>query len=419
MKITVLTLGCKTNQAESNYIENAIASSGHSLVAVKDFPDICIINTCTVTSKSDYQCRQLIRRALKTSTEVVVTGCYSEISEAEIRAISPDIKIVKNNEKNRIINRLDINNKSITRDFFTKRARPLVKIQEGCNYSCSYCAIPAARGRSRSRPRRDIIKEILLLEGKGFKEAVLTGTHIGHYGHDFEPKESLSLLVEDILKRTEKIRIRLSSIEVNEIDPRLIGLLLEERLCPHLHIPLQSGDDRILKLMKRPYNIENFILKLNKILETFQGVSLGADVIVGFPGEGDLEFRNTRKLLEEMPFTYLHIFPYSKRPGTVASQMASNMISAEVKRGRSEVLREIDRYKREAYKKSQIGRTLKVIREKEIDKGLFIGKSENYLNVYFNMPGSLKADAIDVKIFKTFQDGIAGIPIKEMQLLDS
>lgn len=410
MRIAVLTLGCKTNQAESNYIKNAAVGSGHSIVTLRDSPDICIINTCTVTAKSDYQSRQIIRRALKTGARVLVTGCYSEISADEISAISPDLEVVSNQGKTNIIKMLGLDAETISLSYFPDRSRPFVKIQDGCNYACSYCTIPKARGHSRSRPVEEITGEISMIESNGFAEVVLTGIHIGHYGYDLEPKVSLSYLLDKILTCTDKTRIRLSSIEANEIDDHLLELLSDKRVCPHLHIPLQSGDDLILKQMKRPYSRQYYIDKVQEVLERFPGIAIGTDIIVGFPGEGETEFLNTNSLVKELPFSYLHIFPYSDRPGTLSAGMSAQ-VSPETRKVRAQALKTIDIDKRKAYRHAQIGGTLKVICEKRLRNGLYTGKSENYLNVYFANTHCQQGRPVSIRVSEGFQDGLLGIPL--------
>jgi threonylcarbamoyladenosine tRNA methylthiotransferase MtaB len=360
MKISILTLGCKTNLSESDYMKNALLDAGCSLTSMNDSPDICIINTCTVTSKSDYQSRQLIRRALRTKAEVFVTGCYSERALEDIKSISPEIKIVSNHNKNNIINILDLTAQSNGLEIFPVRSRPFVKIQDGCNCTCTYCTIPKVRGPSVSRESDDIIREIKAYEGGGYKEVVLTGIHIGHYGFDLSPRANLSLLLSNILKETNEIRIRLSSIEINEFDDFLIELLSDRRICNHLHIPLQSGHDGILESMKRPYNRKFLTDKIDAILGKYNSIALGTDVIVGFPGEGNGEFDCTRNLVEDIPFAYIHVFPYSGRPSTEALKM-SNHISPEIKKIRAQRIREIAAVKRALYRRRQIGEVLCVV----------------------------------------------------------
>jgi threonylcarbamoyladenosine tRNA methylthiotransferase MtaB len=408
MKIAVLTLGCKTNLAESDYIKQVFLHRGHDLVKLNDSPDICVINTCTVTKKSDYQCRQIIRKALKTGARVYVTGCYSQISEEEIKRISSEIRIIRNDEKDNIINIIDNNSESnISSKIRIDRARPFVKIQEGCNFQCSYCVIHRARGRSVSRPKDEIISEINLLEDSGYDEAVLTGTHIGLYGYELYGGPWLSELIEDILQCTERIRIRLSSLEIHEIDERLYELLLEERVRPHLHIPIQSADDRILTLMKRPYNINMLQTKLEVLYNIKRDINLGTDIIVGFPTEDDSEFYTTYAFLKDNRFNYIHIFPYSDRPNTLASKMSGKVPEA-IKRQRYNILKELDQLKRHCYRESQIGCIVEVVMERVAENGMVKGKSENYLDVMFETKDFQKGKSVKVKILKQSEGILIG-----------
>jgi len=410
-KVAILTLGCKANLSESDKLKISALRAGYQLVELKDLPDICIINTCAVTSKSDCQSRQLIKKALRTNAKIViVTGCYSEIYGEQIKEMSSRIIVVKNKEKDKICR---IFGDSIKSDLLIyNRSRPFVKIQDGCNCSCSYCVIPKVRGKSQSKSVKDIVDEIQKIEEIGYPEVVLTGIHIGLYGIDIKPKTTLSKLLKIILNNTKKIRIRLSSLEPNEITDEIIELLTDSRLCKHLHIPLQSGDNKILKLMKRPYTTESYYKKVEILLDKIENISLGTDVIVGFPEEGEREFENTIAFISNIPFSYLHIFPYSDRPYTAASIMQGK-ISSEIKKKRAKILREIDMQKRNAYRKLQIGRLLNVVYEKEINNGLKLGKSENYLKVYFTCDECKYKKVVKIKILQIYKDGIYGTVIKK------
>lgn len=381
MKIAVLTLGCKTNQAESMRMEHALNKAGHQIVDISEKPDLCIINTCAVTSKADYQSRQVISKALKNTTKkVIVTGCYAELNKEQLENMGCDIEVIGNINKDSIINMISngfsINNTSLG---MHARHRPIVKVQDGCNYSCSYCVIPMVRGRSRSVAVDDVINEIKSYEALGYKEIVITGIHLGTYGYDLKPKKTLSFLLHNILKNTNIPRIRLSSLEVKEIDDELIQLLKEDRVCKHLHVPLQSGDDNILKLMNRTYSVRDFISGVEKILKNVPDIALGTDVIVGFPGEGELEFNNTKQLIESIPFSYLHVFPYSSRPKTKAATF-TNQVPGAIKKERVSILREIGMVKKQDFIKKNIGRTLDVIVEERCYEGV-IGTAGNYIKV--------------------------------------
>ncbi|MBT9146229.1 MAG: Threonylcarbamoyladenosine tRNA methylthiotransferase MtaB [candidate division WS2 bacterium] len=402
MKIAVLTLGCKTNQAESMQIEHALGNSGHQIVDMAEKPEICIINTCTVTSKADYQSRQLIHRALKNNSKVIVTGCYAELNREQLKKAGSDIEIVKNVEKDKIINLITQNISGNTKmekschsitpslhpPVILSRHRPIIKVQDGCNYSCSYCAIPMARGRSRSISEDEVIKEIKFYESMGYKEVVLTGIHLGTYGLDLKPKKSLSLLVNNILINTNIPRIRLSSLEIKEITDELLELFDEDRVCKHLHIPLQSGDDNTLKLMNRTYSVDDFVSGIEKITKKLPDIAIGTDVIVGFPGEGEFEFKNTKYLIESMPFSYLHVFPYSSRSGTKAAVLPKQ-VAKVIKKERADMLKSIGMAKKQDYIKRHIGKTLDVIVENRCDKGL-TGTTGNYIKVLMDDANAVK-----------------------------
>lgn len=425
MKIAVLTLGCKTNQAESMNMEHALNNAGHRIVEMSEKPDICIINTCTVTSKADYQSRQLIHRALRNNSKVIVTGCYAELNQEQLKEIDNDIRIVKNAEKNNIIRLIKQNNSgnleisphSVAPLFHhpvtLSRHRPIVKVQDGCNYSCSYCTIPMARGRSRSVAVDDVINEIKSYESLGYKEIVITGIHLGTYGYDLKPKKTLSVLLKNILINTDIPRIRLSSLEIKEIDDELIELLKEDRVCKHLHVPLQSGDDNILKLMNRTYSVKDFLSGIERIFKKVPDIALGTDVIVGFPGEGEIEFNHTKQLIESIAFSYLHVFPYSQRPGTKAVKLPGHIAGA-IKKERVSILREIGMIKKQDFIRNNIGKTLDIIVEERGYEGL-IGTAGNYIKVTLKGDNDIKAGMLVNAHIMGHQDDIAiGSLVKDL-----
>lgn len=380
MKVSVLTLGCKANQAESSMVEANLQAAGNSIVDISGKPDICIINTCTVTLKSDYESRQLIRRAHKTGSKVIVTGCYSELNKEKVKAMEGVAAVIDNNNKFSIINQLtgrNIDTALIHGDY--RRSRFFLKVQDGCNYACSYCIIPSARGRSSSIPIDDIIEQVKQL-ADNYKEIVLIGIHLGTYGYDLIPKVKLSKLIRTIITRTKIKRIRLSSLEINEIDDELIELLHDKRLCGHLHIPLQSGDDRVLRLMNRQYDSRTYRNGIEKIHKALPEISIGTDIIAGFPGEGAEEFENTRHFIESLPFSYLHAFSFSPRTGTKASEMPMS-IEPSTKKERSNILIGLGQRKKQAYMERQIGRTLEALIEDVCADGSAAGITDNYLRV--------------------------------------
>lgn len=412
MRFSVITLGCKTNQAESQSISQELIQRGHEEVSLSQSPDICIINTCTVTSKSDYQSRQLIKRALKTGAKVIVTGCYVNRAPGEIKEIGDSISLVENEKKDQIINMFSATTSSKTLNLLYHRSRPAIKIQDGCNKNCSYCIIPKVRGRSRSRDSRDIVKEVKSLEDRGYGEVVLTGINLGSYGFDLTPIFRLEDLIEEIINNTEKIRIRISSLGIREVSSRLIDLMQKSgRICRHLHLSLQSGDNNVLRLMNRNYRQEDFIELVRNLKQNIKDINIGADVIVGFPGEQSINFKNTYDCLERANIGYLHIFPFSKRPGTIAAEMP-NQIDNRTKNYRQKLLQELDRRLRNDFYQSQIGRTHKIIVE-DTKNGFVRGKTDNYIDVL--IPSARidlkKYQTVDIIIKEITPKGVMGEPL--------
>lgn len=437
MRIAIATLGCKVNQSESASIESILRGEGHEVVTMlhdKDNPpDVCIINTCTVTTKSDYQSRQLIRRAARSGVKVIVTGCYAQLRSDELSKIKGANLILGNSQKDKLSEYLIshfllptsyfLNNgmpyvfveaptSPLTLNpYFSKRARAFLKIQDGCNFSCSYCAVPMARGKSRSLSPEDVIKAVNNLNEDGYKEIVLTGVHIGCYGMDLTPKSSLVEIVDNIVKKYSSLRIRLSSIEPQEFKNEFLSLIKSKAVCPHLHIPLQSGSDNVLKAMNRGYSVSFFKELIKDIISTSPDISIGTDVIVGFPGESDKDFDETVKVLEELPFSYIHVFPYSKRPNTMAETMPGQ-ISNDVKRKRLKVLLEISKIKKNNYITRQLGKILDVIVEnKTTTNGFYKGTSDNYLRVLVRADSLIARERIQVRAVSFINEGLIAKPL--------
>jgi len=396
MKVAILTLGCKVNQAESAFIARRLSNRGVAVVELSEQPDYCVVNTCTVTAKSDYQSRQLIRRAVRTGAKVIVTGCYSQVSPEEVRRIEGVFYILPNVNKYNSINIIGDVTSSNTL-MLSGRSRSYVKVQDGCNNACSYCIVPKARGTSRSADIASILKEISELESEGYQEIVLTGIHLGAFGHDLQPQSGLAVLLRSILDRTGIPRIRLSSLEVNEVTPELIELLREPRICRHVHIPLQSGDDSILRLMRRKYKVADYVCVIERIVSKVPGIAVGTDIVVGFPGEGDLEFSHTTQTVESLPLAYIHIFPFSARPGTVAAGM-SRQNAIPVKKGRYAVLNAMNVRKKQEYLSSQLGKIIDIVIEERCSDGTLRGTSSNYLKVKTTSDGHRKGSLIYVGV---------------------
>ncbi len=378
MKVSVLTLGCKTNQAESSQLEADLHAKGWQIVGLKDKPDICVVNTCSVTARTDYESRQLIRRAKNAGARVVVTGCYSQLNRESVSSMEGVRLVVDNDKKAQISEMIDTNTSFDGLDVSrTGKSRLFVKVQDGCNGACSYCIIPRARGRSRSIEPDVIVKQISAAASL-YSEVVLTAIHLGTYGYELVPSVSLSYLLKRCLLETSIKRIRLSSLETNEIDDELLEIIQDKRICRHLHIPLQSGDDRILREMRRGYSAEPYSRKLLKIHRVVPDANIGTDVIVGFPGETDEEFNNTYNLLESLPISYIHVFPFSARPGTPAAELAAR-VDPHTVRERSARVRRLSARKRSEYMTCQVGQTLDLLVERIEGPDSVLGITGNYL----------------------------------------
>lgn len=394
------TIGCKLNQFETEQIREAVESSGY-LSARRGAPaDIYVINTCTVTHKSDYRSRQAIRRAIKANPEalIVVTGCYAQRFPEEIAEI-PGVDIVLGNAGKVLIADfvkrsksgkplIDVTPPESANDLrgtrhlkrFGSYTRAFVKIQDGCNYRCTYCAVPSARGRSRSKPLEIVRREIEILTGEGYKEVVLTGVHLGQYGKDLEARTGLTDLLESVVDVEALKRLRLSSVEPNDFTDGLLDLMTDPamKICPHVHIPLQSGDDGILRAMGRHYTRDAYADLIMKISERVPDCGIGLDVMVGFPGEDEGAFRNSYDLIESLPVTYLHCFSFSRRPRTEACDM-EGLVHPEEKKRRSRALRELGFRKNENFRESLVGKELETLVLTRRQDGLLTGLSGNYV----------------------------------------
>jgi len=411
MRISVLTLGCKVNQSESSTIKSCLVGGGHEIVSLHEKPDICIINTCTVTARSDYQSRQCIRRAWRAGANIIVTGCYSELQGERVSDMEGVVRVVSNRDKFKIIHELTGSSSIFPLcNQETGRSRLFLKVQDGCNYSCSFCLIPMARGKSRSVPIEEVMEQ-LHRDSSPFQEIVLTGIHLGTYGYDLIPKVNLAYLIKNILLTRVK-RLRLSSLEITEVDEELLDLLKDERICKHLHIPLQSGDDRILRIMRRGYDSKRFIWGIDKICSEIHDIALGTDVIVGFPGEGNSEYERSRSLLESLPFTYFHVFPFSPRPGTKAALLDSQ-VDPNTKKKRCRELLGVGNRKKKEYMERQVGKILDVLIEKVHRDGSSTGITGNYLKVWMPSTEASLKDIVSVRIVDTCDNLLFGISLEK------
>jgi len=393
MRIAFTTLGCKINQYETDLMRQELASRGNTIVPFDAEADVYVVNSCTVTAKSDYQCRQAIRSAVRRArgAKVVVTGCYAATRPEEIRKIPGVNLVIGNTDKamihDHIMKTVSVPDQAVpatgnkpTQALYG-RTRGFLKIQDGCNNRCSYCIVPLARGGSRSVDPEQLVNAFDRLVQAGCPEIVLTGIHIGTYGADLGNDIDLTGLLRTLIHNRSESRLRLSSIEPNEITEGMIDLM-GHGLCRHLHIPLQSGDDAVLTSMKRDYTASVYRKLLEHIAQKVPGVALGADVIVGYPGEGDTEFQSTMDLVGKSPLTHLHVFSYSPRPGTPAAAMKMQ-VPEQVKKERSEMLRDLGRKKNFIFRETCLGSALSVVVEDKIDaiSGLYTGLTDNYIRV--------------------------------------
>ena len=392
MKIGICSLGCKVNIYEAEFVANILKENNYEIVDFEDKADIYIINTCSVTNESDKKSRKMINRARKNNKDaiIIVMGCYSQLNADKIEA---DIILVNKDKSNivKLIEEYKTKNNKITKIYdltktkfeemeiskFTNHTRAFVKIQDGCNAFCSYCIIPYTRGRVRSKDKTSVIKEVTKLVNNGYKEIVLTGIHTGRYGIDINT--TLEELLKELVEIPNIYRIRLSSIEINEITPGIIKLLKENKvMAKHLHIPLQSGSNKILKLMNRRYNKEEFKNMITKIKE-IHNISLTTDLIVGFPNETEEDFKETLDTLNEIKFTKIHTFPYSRRNGTPAAAM-ENQVPPEVKKDRVHKIIKLSDKDEEEFYKSNIGKTYDGVVEVH-PNGEVIVHTSNYIPV--------------------------------------
>ena len=420
MKVGICSLGCKVNIYESEVATDLLKKGGYEIVPFEDKADIYIINTCSVTNESDKKSRKMINRAKKNNSEaiIVVMGCYSQVSSDDIEA---DI-ILGNKDKSKIVEILndfirDRESKKIIYDLssvefekmeishFDNHTRAFVKIQDGCNAFCAYCAIPYARGGIRSKELNTVIDEVTNLVNNGYKEIVLTGIHTGRYGID--NGHSLEELLKSLVNIPNIYRIRLSSIEINEITDGIIDLIKNNNImAKHLHIPLQSGSNSVLKSMGRLYDKEYFIDRIEYIRGEIPNISITTDLIVGFPGETEELFNETIDTLDKIRFTKIHTFPYSKRDGTRASIM-SNQVDGVIKKRRvNQILRLSNIYENEYYKRN-IGMVFDGVLEKRNDNECYVLTS-NYISVLLN-DNYDNNEILSVKIDRVIDDDVYGI----------
>lgn len=430
-RVAIQTLGCKVNQFESAAIEGQLKGKGYTIVPFSQLADAYIINTCAVTAKADYQSRQLVRRAMRNNpaARIIVTGCYVQTASREMLEFcySGHVCLVGNDQKMNILTYLtpckaeksfeiyvgaieDIKCISpFVVECFPHRTRAFLRLQDGCNAFCSYCIVPYARGRSRSLPPAEVVNQARRLVESGHQEIVITGINLGQYGLDLTPPTSLDRLLELLEKVDELHRLRISSLEPTEITKQTIARIAKSKLiCPHFHIPLQSGSTEILKKMNRHYTPEFYRDTINMIHETLPKAAIGADVMVGFPGEGEKEFKDTYDLLSALPITYLHVFRYSLRRGTVAYAFPQT-VNAKTTATRAKQLKELGLLKKKAFYFGNLGQKASLLIEgRDPHTKLYKGLTPNYIPVLIDAKGLSMNGLVDIRIERILGDQVVG-----------
>lgn len=435
-KIAFYTLGCKVNQADTASMENLFLRSGHQLVSFDGEADVYIINTCVVTNTGQRKSRQTIHRAIRKNPNalIVVTGCYPQTAAEEVKAIAGVDMIIGNQDRAQIVqlveerlahrqtDTLDAVHKLTASTAFeemaagdiTDKTRAFLKIQEGCNQFCTYCIIPYARGPLRSRSLESIRTETQRLISAGFKEIVLIGIHLGCYGKENPDGPTLYDAVKTVLDVPGVQRLRLGSLESVEVEPRLLTLMQEDaRFCRHLHLPLQSGCDKTLQAMHRPYTTAKFKTLLADIKTRVPDIAITTDVIVGFPGETETDFETTCKFAESCGFSKMHIFPFSARKGTPAEKFAGAVTEA-VKKERADILGRIDEIMHKTFLQAMVGQTAEVLFEQPAGEDYFEGLTGNYQRVFVKSGGrNLGGEILPVKITAFDGEKLLGEIIKD------
>ena len=428
--VALHTLGCRLNQYETEAIREQFVSRGFRVVPFTEPADIYVVNTCTVTNQADARARQTLRQAVRRrpGATVVATGCYAQTHPGklldidgvdlvlgnvekgdlvdhvlrECGSVHPVSRVTRRAEMTRFDERLDVS-------AFENRTRAMLKIQDGCDQFCSFCIIPWARGRHRSLPPDAVLRQSRSLIERGYAEIVLTGVHLGEYGSDLAAPVSLNSVVRQLLERTELPRLRLSSIWPTAVDQELIDLMKKHapRLCRYLHLAVQHGDDDLLKSMRRTYTAGQAGDVIDRLVDAVPEICIGADIMVGFPGETDAVFQRMYDWLDRLPFAYFHVFTYSKRDHTRAARM-EDQVPPSIARDRSRLLRSLSDRKSAAYNQRFKGMTLPVLVEEESAEGSMTGRTDHGLRIGFGGRAEQVNSFVDLEVVSTDGDGAAG-----------
>jgi len=426
----IITLGCKVNQCETASIQERFASEDYQQTEDSIKADIIVINTCIVTQRASYQSRQAIRRAIKEnpSAKIAVVGCYPQVFPEELKRIEGIHLFAGNPDKFSIVDILTkpdpalLNTgtvKGVNKNHlfdtplakrFMERTRAFLKVQDGCDSFCSYCIVPYARGPIKSMHQDDVIKAITAFSKEGYKEIVLTGIHLGKYGKDFSGKSELVPLLGLIAGQDPSVRIRLSSLEPGEISDELIHMVATEPwLCRHFHIPLQSGDKGILKRMNRNYTPDDYRRLVSRIHDAIPDAAIGADIIAGFPGEDEAAFNNSYSLINDLPISYLHVFPFSSRKGTPAAGFKDQVDTVTIKE-RAQRLRELGKNKKNLFYRSFIGKDVTLLAEGQepLQDKTIKGLTDNYIKVVAHSEKLIRNEFIKVTAERVQRDYLVG-----------
>jgi threonylcarbamoyladenosine tRNA methylthiotransferase MtaB len=430
VKVAFATLGCKLNQYDTAELQALLEARGFRTVPFEEPAQLYVINTCTVTARADYSDRQTIRRAVARNPDavVVVTGCYAQTNPGAVAGI-PGVDLVLGTGDRHALPDLLAGLRKRVRplvrvgDVFGRREGPVislrrftpgysrafVKVQDGCQHRCSFCIVPFARGGSRSQPFDVVVDQVEALVAAGYGEVVLTGVDLGHYGWDLVPRLSLAALVRRLLAVRGLRRLRLSSILPAYFTEELIETIAgEARVCRHLHVPLQSGSDAVLRAMRRPYNVRLYCALVERLAGALPGLGLGTDVITGFPGETAEAFAETAALLDALPFTYFHVFSYSDRRGTEAGRLAVSRVPPDETRRRTTRLRRLGAAKNLAFREAHVGREVAVLVLERRERGALVGLTDDYLEVAFDGFDALPRPIARVRVTGVEGDRLRG-----------
>lgn len=414
-KVALESLGCKLNQAETESFARQFLNKGCQLTESVKEADIYVLNTCTVTHVADRKTRQSLRSVRRTNPQalIVAVGCYAQRAPEQLSRLGIVDLVLSNREKDRLVELVEGNRNLGSKEAgnprpgFHRRTRSLLKIQEGCNSFCSFCIVPYTRGREHSLPPEEVLQEVKERVAAGYKEVVLTGTKIGAYRWNGQSPGGLPRLIEHILERTGVQRLRLSSLQPQELTPELVRLWADDRLCPHLHLPLQSGCQAVLDRMNRGYSIADYERAVSLVRHAIPDLAITTDVLVGFPGEEAREFEESYRFCQRMGYAKIHVFPYSPRLGTAAATMP-RQVKEGVKKDRTQQMLALARQSAQRFREQFFGRTMPVLWESKLDRATWSGLTANYLRVFTQSEQDLTNRLLKARLVGDHTEGLLG-----------